>query len=349
MTGTRYRRGLVVGKFCPLHLGHELLIRRAQAGCDELVVLSYTQPGYAGYGRARRAAWLQARFPQVACWVIDDAWLAAHFRAHGLPQPGPIPADDAPDDVHRLFCAWLLRAVVGQPVDAVFSSESYGEGFAAVLAAQFGKPVAHECVDPARRAVPVSGTQIRRDPLACRHLIAPEVWADFVPRVAVLGGESTGKTTLARALASALGTSWVPEYGRELWERQGGRLTHDDMAHIAQTQVCRELAQAQAARGVLVCDTTPLTTLLYSLEMFGRAAPTLQQLADRPYALTLLCAADFAFVQDGTRRDEHFRARQQAWYRASLQARGVTCTELTGPVAQRVQQACTLLRQAGLA
>ena len=43
-----FRRGLVVGKFCPLHLGHELLIRRAQTECEELVVLSYTKPGFAG-------------------------------------------------------------------------------------------------------------------------------------------------------------------------------------------------------------------------------------------------------------------------------------------------------------
>jgi cytidyltransferase-like protein len=55
----RFRRGLVVGKFCPLHLGHELLIRRAQAECDELLVLSYTKPGFDGYDRERRSGWLR--------------------------------------------------------------------------------------------------------------------------------------------------------------------------------------------------------------------------------------------------------------------------------------------------
>jgi NadR type nicotinamide-nucleotide adenylyltransferase len=342
-TGARVGCGLVVGKFCPLHLGHELLIRHAMAGCDELIVLSYTKPGFAGYDRARRAAWLQLRFPQVLAYVIDDAWLVAQCRARGVAVPGPMPVDDAPDAVHRHFVAWLLREVLGRSVDAVYTSEAYGDGLAGVLTAQLGRPVAHVCVDLHRRAVPVSGTQIRRDPLACRDLMAPEVWADFVPRVALLGGESTGKTTLARALADALGTCWVPEYGRELWERQGGQLAFDDLEHIALTQVQHELAHAQTARGVLICDTTPLTTLLYSEAMFGRATPALRQLARRPYALTLLCAPDFAFVQDGTRRDERFRADQQAWYHRTLRDTGVDFSAVAGSLAQRVQQVCQLL------
>jgi NadR type nicotinamide-nucleotide adenylyltransferase len=189
----------------------------------------------------------------------------------------------------------------------------------------------------------VSGTLIRRDPLSCRDVLAPEVYADFLPRVALLGGESTGKTTLAGALAEALGTSWVPEYGRELWERQGGELAFEDMEHIAQTQVRHEQRLALTARDVLVCDTTPLTTLLYSEVMFGHATQALQQLARRPYALTLLCAPDFAFVQDGTRRDESFRADQHAWYRKVMQERGIEFTELAGPVARRVQVATTLV------
>jgi NadR type nicotinamide-nucleotide adenylyltransferase len=174
-------------------------------------------------------------------------------------------------------------------------------------------------------------------------VLAPEVYADFVPRVALLGGESTGKTTLASALAEALGTIWVPEYGRELWERQGGSLAFEDMAHIAQTQVRHEQRLALTARDVLVCDTTPLTTLLYSEAMFGHTTQALQQLARRPYALTLLCVPDFDFVQDGTRRDESFRTGQQAWYRKAMQERGIEFTELAGPIVRRIQVATALV------
>ena len=36
----RFARGLVVGKFAPLHLGHERLIRQAREQCEQLVLLS---------------------------------------------------------------------------------------------------------------------------------------------------------------------------------------------------------------------------------------------------------------------------------------------------------------------
>lgn len=337
-----FRRGLVVGKFCPLHLGHELLIRQAQARCDEVLVLSYTKPGFEGYDRTRRANWLRTRFPDITSYVIDDPWLANRCKEQNV-LLRELPIDDASEDEHRRFVAWLLREVFRAPVDSVFTSEDYGDGFAAVLSEELRTPVSHVCVDLERSAVAVSGTRVRQDPLACRNLLAPEVYADFVPRVALLGGESTGKTTLARDLAVALGTSWVAEYGRELWDRRDGVLAFEDMEHIARTQVLQELQQAQTARGVLICDTTPLTTLLYSEVMFGRATEALKELAHRSYALTLLCMPDFTFIQDGTRREAEFRAFQHDWYLNALEALGVEFAVLVGPIGQRIQTACTLI------
>jgi HTH-type transcriptional repressor of NAD biosynthesis genes len=338
----RFRRGLVVGKFCPLHLGHELLINRARSQCDDLIVLSYTKPGFDGHDRERRAGWLHTRFPDLACHVIDDDELARRCNAQGI-ERRLVPNDDAPDDVHRQFVAWLLLNLLDGPVDAVFTSESYGDGFAAVLAEALGAPVRHVCVDRLRTELPVSGTQVRHDPLACRHALSPEVYADLVPRIALLGGESTGKSTLARALAEALNTVYVPEFGREHWEQRGGVLTLEDMEHIARTQVEREQQQALMARRWLICDTTPLTTQLYSELMFGSVAEALADLAHRPYAMTFLCAADFPFVQDGTRREEDFRRRQQAWYRDALKKRQIDFKVLEGPLSRRVDTATRLI------
>jgi HTH-type transcriptional regulator, transcriptional repressor of NAD biosynthesis genes len=339
----RFRRGLVVGKFCPLHLGHELLIRHAQTQCDNVIVLSYTKPGFAGYDRERRAAWLQARFPQLECHVIDDDDLARRCISRGI-APRQLPDDSAPDEVHRRFVAWLLIELLNGPVDAVFTSEAYGDGFAAVLSHACATPVHHVCVDRARTAVPVSGTQVRRDPMACRHLLSPDVYADLVPRIALLGGESTGKTTLAQALARALDTEWVPEFGRQHWEQRGGVLTLEDMEHIGRTQVQWEQRQALAANRWLVCDTTPLTTLLYSELMFGRASNVLAGLARRSYTLTLLCAADFPFVQDGTRREESFRSFQQMKYEQALRERAIDWHPLQGTLERRIERAVGLIR-----
>ena len=214
----RYRRGLVVGKFCPLHLGHELVIDRALQCCDEVIVISYTKPGFAGYGRERRDAWLAARFPAVTRLVIDDSWLSSLCLSKGIGAP-VIPLDDAPDYVHRKFVAWLCTAVLEGTVDAAFTSEGYRDGFAEVLAMSFRHPVEHVCVDRARAKIPISGTQLRADPRRWRHYLSTEVYASFVSRICILGGESSGKTTLAKALANALDTSWAAEFGRACQHR----------------------------------------------------------------------------------------------------------------------------------
>ncbi|WP_374565736.1 AAA family ATPase [Ideonella sp.] len=345
---TRFRRGLVVGKFSPLHRGHEWLIETARAACGELLVLSYSQPEFDRCDAAARERWLQARCPGVKRWVLDDARLA-RLCAQRSVEPRHLPPNDAPDEVQRRFVGSLLLDLLGTTVDAVFTSESYGDGFAASLTAQFRAinpghaPVVHVCVDAARTTRPVSGSAVRAAPAAWRAMVAPEVYADLVPRLCLLGGESSGKTTLAQALAERLGTTWVPEYGRERWEQVGGVLSVDELVHVAQVQVQREIDAAPTAHGWLVCDTSPLTTLQYCLLDHGAAPAELQQLARRPYDLAVLCDGDFGFVQDGTRRDDAFRAEQQARTAEALQKLRANYVTVRGGVEERIEQVLAAL------
>ena len=161
----RAARGLVVGKFCPLHRGHQVLLDHAQAACERLVVVSYTRPEFDGLWPARREQWLRNLYPQAQHWVLDDARLAALCQQRGVPVRA-LPHNDEDDATHRHFVAWLLREIVRSDVDAVFTSEAYGPGFAAVLSQEQqqrgGRAVVHVEVDPARVRVPTSGTAIRR-------------------------------------------------------------------------------------------------------------------------------------------------------------------------------------------
>lgn len=307
---SRYRNGLVVGKFAPLHLGHEQVIRAALAACDHVVLLSYSRPEFPGCEPARRGSWLAARFPETTRIVLDHA-------------TEPLPDNSDSDETHRAFCAAILRRHFDRPIDAIFTSENYGPGFAADIARRQAARVAHVFIDLARAIVPVSGTDLRADVHGLRHFLAPEVYASFIERVGILGGESTGKSTLAVALAREFGTNHVAEYGRELWDERGGQLVFDDMLAIAREQIHREESALlnPATQRFLFCDTTPLTTLFYSHELFHRAAPELETLARRPYHHLLLCTDDFPFAQDGTRRDAAFRSKGQSWYNGQLRNR----------------------------
>lgn len=341
----RFARGLVVGKFCPLHHGHERVIDAALAACDEVFVLGYSRPEFVYCEPEERRRWFAlryppSRFPRLRVIVLGEADVAAECTKRGVIGEIPeLPHNDAADQTHRQFCAWVCETLFGHPVDAVFTSESYGDGFAAALSARFGRPVTHVAVDPSRREVPVSGSALREDPAAFRSRIAPEVYASLVPRIAVLGGESSGKTTLAHALAAALGAPIAEEYGRERWVAQGGGvLSAETLLQVAQVQVEREYAVAAQAEGFIVCDTTPLTTLFYCLADHGNADARLLALSQRRYALNLLCAPDFPFDQDGTRRDATFRDRQHAWYREQLALREATVLLVSGSVDERVRQ-----------
>ena len=296
--------GLVVGKFAPLHCGHERLINTALAQCEELFIISYSAPEMPDCEPEKRLTWLQVRFPRATVLVLTPELIARY----NLPA---IPHNDADADIHRHYVATLCLQVLHCRPHAVFTAEDYGDGFAKVLTKRFAQPVEHIRLQRPLGDKSPSGTLIRSDLHRYRYMLAHDVYRSFVRRICLLGGESTGKSTLSKALADVLDTAYVAEFGRDYWEEKNGVLTADDLLHIAREQVRRE-QQAEANR-YLICDTSPLTTLFYTLDQYGHAPQELHQLAEREYSLVVLCGAEFPFVQDGTRQGEAFRARQQAW------------------------------------
>jgi NadR type nicotinamide-nucleotide adenylyltransferase len=171
-----------------------------------------------------------------------------------------------------------------------------------------------------------------------RDRAPPDVARALVLRIALLGGESSGKTTLASGLAERFRTVWVPEFGRELWERQGGTGSETDLLTIAEVQAAREDEALTLARAYLFCDTTPLTTAGYGLWTFGRIDPVLGRLAKRAYDGVILCLPDIPFVQDGARRDTAFRTQQHEWYRQQLREVGSPVLEVGGSIEQRIAE-----------
>jgi NadR type nicotinamide-nucleotide adenylyltransferase len=272
------RSGLVIGKFLPPHRGHRHLVEQALARVDALTVIVFTKRREPIPGDLR-AAWVRQYFPEAT---------VLHVREEH-------PVDFADPAVWDLWIGAIRRAYPSGPT-TVFSSETYGEELARRLGAT------HAMVDPDRRAVPVSGTAIRERPLARWDDIAPCARPWFVRRVAVVGAESTGKTTLAAALAGRFATAWVPEYAREHLAARGGVCRPEDLPVIARRQREAEDRLAAGANRYLFCDTDLLTTALWSERYFGAVDPEVAALAaQREYALTFLCGNDVPWVDDGLR------------------------------------------------
>lgn len=335
-----YRYGIVVGKFAPLHKGHEFLINTAIAQCEKVVVVSYCLPELNGCDAEKRLHWLQTLFPQVISIVVAqatlDAWKATHQWSL------PMPENTADDDLHRQFTLTLLNKYALPPMDAVFSSETYGQGFADYLAEAYTREsqsrhqVIAVNVDPVRATLPISGSQLRADIHGQKHWLSPVVYADFVKTACFLGGESTGKTTLAQLMAQRRQTQWVAEYGRERWLVNGGHLTWQDYIDIARIHIERERQLRAICNTWLFSDTSPMTTLFYCLHQYKHAPASLLAAASRHYDRVFLCLPDFAFVQDGTRRDDVFRHHQHTWYTDRLHQSGSNVIELVGSIDQRI-------------
>lgn len=170
-----------------------------------------------------------------------------------------------------------------------------------------------------------------------------------VLRVAILGAESSGKSTLAAALALHYDTAWVPEYLREFVETEARVPFEHDQVHIAQVQIEREHASAALARRFLFCDTTPFMTAIYSGVYWGRVDAQLAAL-DRlyDYAVTLVTAPDGPWVPDGLQRESE--AVRQSVHQAvidKLERRSIAYTLVSGNLELRLAQATRMLDRLG--
>ncbi|GIZ52821.1 AAA family ATPase [Noviherbaspirillum aridicola] len=165
-------------------------------------------------------------------------------------------------------------------------------------------------------------------------------------RIAILGAESTGKSTLAQALAAHHRTLWVPEYLREFVEREARTPREEEQVGIAFMQVEREEQAAARARELLFCDTTPLMTMLYSQHYWGRVDTRIAQLAlGRDYALTLVTAPDTPWEPDGLQREsEQVRQQIHAQLLATLTALGRPYLLVRGTPEARVAQVDAVLQ-----
>ncbi len=163
-----------------------------------------------------------------------------------------------------------------------------------------------------------------------------------VKRVLVLGAESTGKTTIASALAETFGTLWNPEYGRpytEIGRPPDAPWTSWEFTHIARMHCWYEDFLATSANRVLFCDTDAYTTAVFHHTYLGLPATGFDELVARAYDLTLVCGLDVPWVHDGFREFEEQRRWMHERYLDRARTSGRPWRLLEGPPATRLESA----------
>jgi NadR type nicotinamide-nucleotide adenylyltransferase len=341
---SRFDRGLVLGGFLPPHVGHHALIRHVQTRFAQVVIAVTDRPGQLP-GTHDRASWMQAVHLDLDVVVLPDT-----CEWHGS---APCIDDCA--------SAWADQvALLPAPFDLLVTADPFGPLLAERLGATYLNPSTLISADPGLQ--PIVGSTVVVDDAVRRDLaghwdrLHPVVRAGLYRRLALIGSESTGTTTLARDLADHLGAPLTYEAGRimswSLAARVGGiekvEWTEHDFFRILEEQ--RRVEADATARAVdlpigalgpwLVCDTDALATVVWwERYLDGPPDPSMRfsdaRLAD---AYVITSPPDVSFLQDGVRDGEHVRFAMHARFVELAAASGRPYLEVSGTEAERLER-----------
>lgn len=146
-----------------------------------------------------------------------------------------------------------------------------------------------------------------------------------VYKIAIIGPESTGKTTLAQHLAAHYQTLWLPEYAREYVENLNRPYTFADVEHIALRQPELERDYQRRANGLLFLDTELIITKVWFDEVFGARPAWFDALLGQYHGdFYLLCRPDLDWTYDPVREypSKDIRAYLFGVYQQELEAQG---------------------------
>ncbi len=164
-------------------------------------------------------------------------------------------------------------------------------------------------------------------------------------KIIFTGPESTGKTTICRAMAEYFNCSWVPEYAREYLEQLNRPYTENDLFVIAKGQWEREEQQLDHHGSFLFCDTSMLVLKIWSVHKYGKCHPWIsRKLEQEKPARYFLCAPDIPWEYDSLR--EHPLVRNQLFelYEIELKKLGVAYHILRGKETERNAEVVKILR-----
>ena len=165
-------------------------------------------------------------------------------------------------------------------------------------------------------------------------------------KIAIVGPESTGKSTMSAYLADYYQTTWVPEFARGYCEKLTEPPTWQDEVNMFYGQLALENELIPGANGLLICDTTFLTVKIWSDQMFGSSPQeVLDELPKHPYDLYLLLDIDLPWEDDPLRDFPHMREHfMDIWYK-ELDALNANYVVISGTGSGRYENAVAVIDQ----
>ncbi len=292
----KYKVGMYGGSFDPLHIGHIHDIIKAASMCEELYVMISWCEGRESTSRELRYRWILnscKHLHNVKIMMVED---------------NAVSKEEYNTDFYWEQGANDIKKLIGKPIDAVFCGDDYygTNRFESLYCPE------SEVIYFPRAEVPICSTEIRE--WASNHWdYIPDVCKPYYTRkVLILGGESTGKSTLVQNLAAAYNTNYVAEVGRDTCEYAGGEdyMIAEDLYENLLRQKVNEMEAIKHSNRIIFVDTDAITTLFYAnfllnSDIENKRCKDLALAINKinQWDLVLFLEPTVDFVQDGTRNE----------------------------------------------
>ncbi len=285
-------KGFITGSFRPFHKGHEALINFGKQNCDELTILITTLPD--------EVIPYKYRLKWVLSTYLDDPKVT--IVADTVEEP------DLTGDALSIWWGFYVKQKFGK-FDRVFTSESYGDVFAASMGSK------HFLYNIDRNIIPVSATKIRTMPITNWDYLNNFAKDYFVKKICIVGTESTGKSTMTIKLAEHFAalfdgsniSYFVNEAGDDIVENSN-ETELDQIKLIGIEHAKNIIRQTRKANRVLFVDTDLNITKSYSDFLFD-TIPKFEPWVEKANEMDLYIYLknDAPYVQDGRRLEKYQR------------------------------------------
>lgn len=291
-----YSTSAVVGKFYPPHMGHAHLIQTAANLSDSVIVLVDCVPNEKTPAKTRQS-WLEEYFKD-----------SSNITFKSLSRPTYQSPEEYPGSRKEFFDYWVKIMNAHAPSQVIIGTMDYIPHLARACNRE------HLVFDTNRQSIGISATSIKSSPVKNFNYLLPNIKHLFSKKIALIGPESTGKTTVAKFLSKHYNCPWVPEMAKDIIDNANGELKKEDILKIAHLQrACVDSVHAQNP-ALCICDSDLNTTHWWAKTIhpdFADLKKLKSMSESENYDLTLLFSPNTPWYPD-THRATTVKQRQES-------------------------------------
>lgn len=336
--------GMFGGKF-HLHNGHIYSLMKSAEMVDHLyVVVSYIED-------RDKELYASANLP-YADYKQRALWLTQITK--DMPNITVLAVEDIKISENGLEYAWVegakrIKKAIPEKITHVFSSEPEYEPYFKLA---YGEDIIHVVTDEGKNTIPISATKIRELGIYnCWEHIPDVCKPFFTKKIAIVGVESTGKSTLTKLLAEYFNTNLVEEYGRIISEEYGNGsnfLSVENYKEIVYGHKHLENIAVKTANKALFVDSEAVVTQYYAKMYLGQEYNFIENvIQNNNYDLYIYLEPDVKWVADGFRtfNDNTVRQETNEILKGMFKKRNIEFVSVNGNYEERFKKSVDIINK----